>query len=145
MEGRVERLRVIERACGTRRQWTAAQKVTIIQECLEGRGSVAAVALRHGIRASLIFKWRRAYQEGRLQTKAGPKPEGKRKPKPQAAFTQAVIVAEAEEGPSIGGIPSADCRDAAMEVIALSGRRVVVGPAVDGAALARVLAVLEGA
>lgn len=134
----MEHLRVVERVGRTRRQWTVEQKVGIVEECLEG--SVSATGRRHGVVDSVLYKWRRAYQEGRLVAKT----------KPPSAFTEAVIVsdgAKASPAPAFGGMASSSPErlGATMEVIALTGRRVVVGPDVDGAALARVLAVLEGA
>mgnify|MGYP001480664227 CR=1 FL=1 len=51
----------IEVITGTarRRRWTSEQKLRIIEETYELGESVSAVAQRHGVAASLVFRWRR--------------------------------------------------------------------------------------
>lgn len=48
-----------ERRCSRRRFWSASEKRRIVSESFAPGVSVAAVALRHGINANLVFKWRR--------------------------------------------------------------------------------------
>lgn len=130
-------LRVIERTGRAKVRWTDEQKAAIVEESLEGRNTVAEVGRRHGIHSSVLFRWRKAYRAGQL----GPDSR-------QPGFTEAVIKADNAQpclAPPVKQSPLPVQLGASMEVIALSGRRVVVGPDVDGVALARVLAVLEGA
>lgn len=44
---------------GTRRAWTREQKQTILAEAKNPATTVSAVARRHGIAPSLLFRWRR--------------------------------------------------------------------------------------
>lgn len=45
----------------TRRQYSEAFRRQVVAETLDRSESVAAVALRHGLNANLVFKWRRRY------------------------------------------------------------------------------------
>lgn len=129
----VSRLEVVETGC--RRRWSEAEKLWIVEESLRGRRLVSATARRHGISRSLLTSWRRARREGRLGFEAEPgfapvivapePPRGERE-----------IEAKETSAPSQGG---------RMEIGLADGRRIVVGPDVDAAALARVVAVLERA
>lgn len=106
------------------RRWTPEEKVRIVEESFAGSRRTLATARRHGVPTSVLFKWRRAYREGRLAGAV-----------PAPAFVEAVIVADAPAVRSAAG--------GRMEIV-VRGGRVIVGPDVDAAALARVLAVLEG-
>lgn len=132
--GQVSRLEVVE--TGRRRRWSPAAKVRIVEESFSGPRRASATARRHGIATSLLFKWRKAYREGHLGGEETP------------TFMPAVITPEAPVFASSGPSPRPDrAPDAAggrMEVVAASGRRVIVGADVDPVALARVLDVLEG-
>jgi transposase len=44
---------------GTRRSWTREQKQAILAEAKKSATTVSAVARRHGIAPSLLFRWRR--------------------------------------------------------------------------------------
>ena len=44
-----------------RRRYTEAFRRQVVAETLNGAESVAAVALRHGLNANLVFKWRQRY------------------------------------------------------------------------------------
>lgn len=111
---------------GRRRRWTDAEKIRIVEESLAGPRLASLTARRHGLSPCLLFSWRKAYREGRL---GGGLPGG---------FVPAVIVAEAL--PSEGS----EATGSRMEVVAANGRRIVVGRDFDGAALRRLLAVVEG-
>lgn len=43
----------------TRRSWSREEKRAIIAEAREARTTVSAVARRHGLHPSLLFRWRR--------------------------------------------------------------------------------------
>jgi transposase len=43
-----------------------AEKRRIVKEMLNSGKPVKSIAQAHGLRANLLFKWRRMYQEGRL-------------------------------------------------------------------------------
>ncbi len=119
----VERLEVVN--TGRRRRWSLDEKRRIVAESYQGHRQVSAVARRHEISRSQLYAWRRALGGGCRD------PEG------VPGFSRAVIVPEA--GP--GGLgPAGGGR---MEVVTRRGDRILVGADVDGAALARVLVVLE--
>lgn len=119
------RLEVVD--TGRRRRFTEAEKLRIVEESLLGHRQASRTARRHGIPNSLLFRWRKAYREGRLATGG-------------AAFVPAMVVADRPTEVTA----SAGDGDGRMEIVVCGDRRVIVGRDVDPAALARVLEVLEG-
>lgn len=122
------RLEVIN--TGRRRRWSLAEKRRIVEESLRGHRQASATARRHDIPTSLLFKWRKDYGAGRL-SEDGAAP----------SFVPALLMQEDD-------VPRLDVAEARlggrMEIVTRCGRRVIVGPDVDAAALARVLGALEG-
>ena len=49
---------------GRRRRWTSADKLRIVEDTLDGRASISAVARRHGVAPNLLYRWRRLMLEG---------------------------------------------------------------------------------
>ena len=121
----VGRLEVVE--TGRRRRWSEAEKVRIVAESLRGPRQASATARRHGIPNSLLFRWRREYRQGRHCADGS-----------DGGFVPAVVVGDVPTEAPMGS-PAAG----RMEIVALTGRRVIVGSDVDTAALARVLDVVE--
>ena len=97
-----------------------------MEESLAGHRQASATARRHGIPNGLLFRWRKAYREGRLGGAAE-----------AARFVPAVL--RPEERPEAVA-PAGDGR---LEIVLANGVRVLVAGAVDMAALERVLDVLE--
>jgi transposase len=120
----VSRLEVIE--TGRRRRWTPEEKLRIVEESLRGSRQASRTARRYGIPNSLLFRWRKAWREGRLAPAAV-----------DGGFARALIL------PEVDGL-AAPLSGGRMEIVAQGGCRVIVGADVDAAALARVLGVLEG-
>lgn len=56
---------------GRRRHWTAADKVRIVEETLDGRDSISVVARRNGVAPNLLYRWRRLMLEGGSVAVAG--------------------------------------------------------------------------
>ena len=83
---------------------------------------VSATACRHDISPSLLFSWRKASRRGRDEV---------------IGFAPALIVPD-EEAPL--GAAAAVGR---MEIVTVTGQRIMVGADVDVLALARVVAALE--
>ena len=108
-----------------RRKWTAGEKAAIVAEI--AGSSVSAVARRHGIASSLVFRWRRELGGG-----------GK-KPKREAgtAFIPLAL-------PAPGAVSTAMPGGGMIEIELAHGRRVRVDASVDVNALKRVIAVLDG-
>ena len=124
------RLEVVE--TGRRRRWSEDEKARIVLESLAGPRLVSATARRHGISRAQLLAWRRTLRSE--QSEAEPVP----------GFVPAVIVPEplpAVRPPT--GLGCAKSGDDRIEIVLGRGRRIIVRAGVDGAALARVLDVLE--
>src|SRR5262245_42385230 len=59
---RVEVVTSVER----RRRWSLEEKERLLAECDQPGERVSAVARRHGVSPSMLFKWRRLRHEGAL-------------------------------------------------------------------------------
>ncbi len=106
-----------------RRRWSDAEKAAIIEE--SRTAPVTRVAKKHGVAVSLLFRWRKL--EGiRARRTAAAAPDG---------FVQLALPAPARI--------SDGAREHTIEIVLASGRRVIVGQDVDGAALKRVITALE--
>ena len=60
----VSRLELVETS--RRRRWSVSEKMRIVEESLAGHRQASATARRYDISNSLLFRWRKAYREGRL-------------------------------------------------------------------------------
>lgn len=124
-----------------RRRWSEAEKQVIVAEAARPDANISAVARRHGIKPSLLFRWRRMARS----TPCNP---------PEAAFlpvTLALPPTMAEPTvPSADPQPSSSvhkasppCTDDRIEIELANGRLVRVSAVIDAAALKRILDVLE--
>lgn len=59
---------------GTRRTWSPEQKRAILTEAEDPTTTASAVARRHGLQSSLLFRWRRALRAGAAAPTAGSHP-----------------------------------------------------------------------
>lgn len=127
-----------------RRRWSDAEKRRIVEESLEPGTSVSLVARRHDVNANQVFTWRRQMRDGLLGGGEA-----------SCGFVPVLIGAESQpcrpapelgqpDEPVDGAGARAQPLAGRMEIVVPGGRRVIVGADVDAAALARVLAVLEG-
>ena len=126
---RVEVLSGVER----RRQWSDDEKARIIEETLVPGARVAEVARRNAVNASLVFGWRRLARDGLL---------GRGVP----ALVPVEIVAApvpALPAPTPSSVPRPRRSAGLIEIELSQGRRVRLGPDVDGDALRRVLDALD--
>ncbi len=53
-----------------RRSRSVEERRLIVKETLEAGSSVARVAMKHGVNANQVFKWRHLHEAGRLGTRA---------------------------------------------------------------------------
>ena len=121
-----------------RRRWSETQKRQIVAETHEPGVSVPMVAQRYNLNANQVFRWRRLFREPERAGGAG-------------RFVPVVVEASPGQEPDAAPMSppsegvSAEAAPAAsrMEIVLAGGRRVIVDRAVDGPALARVIAVLE--
>ena len=114
-----------------RRRWSEAERLRIVAESYRPGVSVSMVARRNDMNANLLFTWRRRYGKGAAGSGSG---------------GLVPVVVEPGGSPATPTDSAAGSGSAAgrMEIALSDGLRVIVDREVDGSALARVLAVLEG-
>jgi transposase len=110
-----------------RRKWTLAEKTSVVSEI--AGSSVSAVARKHGIAASLLFRWRRELGLGSEKAK-------------RDAGT--AFVAVALPAPAAAPVAVAVPGGGLIEIELAHGRKLRVDASVDVNALKRVIAVLDG-
>lgn len=124
---------------GRRRRWTDEEKLRIVGESHAGPRLVAATARRNGISRSLLATWRRLHRQGLL---VGDRGRG-------TSFAPVTIEADHPPRPTAPVEPSAavPAVDAShrIKVVLRNGRRLVVDARLEPSALARLIAVVEGA
>ncbi len=131
-----------------RRRWSTQEKLRIIEEALTSGASIAAVADRNGVCRSLLYTWLRLVRAGRMPgismsspapasflpvriegpMAAPPPPEPDSDPPPVRHFSS----------------PSRAQRERQVEVMLANGRRLRVDERIDPAALAMIVAALDG-
>lgn len=112
----------------TRRVRTEEERRAIVAEAMRGHRNASAVARRHGIAPSLLFRWKRLYA-------AQEKPSGL----PSSPEFMPVAVALPPPAPS-----QAPFKPGGMvEIEIAGGRKLRVGADIDTGALKRIVAALE--
>lgn len=111
-----------------RRTWSADQKQQIILESFAPGASVAEVARRYGLNSNLLFTWRR-----REQATGGASDVGE----PVNIVPVRVVTDATPAAPT--ATPGSAGR---MEIVLVSGERIIVGADVDAMALARIIKAL---
>ena len=112
-----------------RRRWSWSDKQQIVEETLMPGASISAVARRYGLHPSQVFAWRKAAREGDIgETGSGSF---------DCAFAPVLVTGGSCVPPS----SAVGCGQ--IEIVLLSGRRIVVDASVDAAVLDRVVTVLE--
>ena len=112
----------------TRRSWAAWEKRAIVDEAQRATSSISAVARRHGITPSLLFRWRRELRPPEQPAAAPPVP----------GFVPLVLPAPVETLR-----PPKESRGGVVEVEWAGGRVRIAGP-VDLTTLVAVLGILAG-
>jgi transposase len=113
-----------------RRRWSWSDKQQIVEEALVPGASISAVARRYGLHPSQVFAWRKAAREEGLAKATGSS---------SVDYGFMPVVVAGGSGLPQTGPRACGC----MEIVLLSGRRIVVDAGVDAAALDRVVTVLE--
>lgn len=113
---------------GTRRAWSREEKQAILAELEEPGATVSAVARRHGLHSSLLFRWRRALSAERRAAAIPPRP------------TFVPLALPAPAGPA----PEPQARAGAIEIELAGGHRLRAEPGADGTLLQTVIAALLG-
>ncbi|MDD7973840.1 IS66-like element accessory protein TnpA [Roseinatronobacter alkalisoli] len=113
-----------------RRYWSDDDKLRIVEESFIGHRQATATARRHGICRSLLTTWRRQFRNGELAASGA------------VSFAPVTVTkAPAPQTNSVDCCPPKDCQ---VEIVLLNRRRVIVPVGVEPAALARILAVVDG-
>lgn len=107
-----------------RRLWSRAEKQAIVDETMVPDANVAAVARRHGVAQSLLYRWRK---------------DATGSVRPASTFVPVAIAAPAP--PVVA--PSQPACTGSIEVVLANGRVLRVGVNVDTVALVRIIAALE--
>ena len=92
---------------GTRRSWSTDEKRAILAEARESTTTISAVARRHGLHTSLLFRWRR---DAGNEEHAPP-------PAPRPAFIPLAL-------PAPASVPVADAASGTIEIEVAGGHRV---------------------
>lgn len=134
-----------------RRVWAAEQKRAIALESLDPSTTPTDVARRYGISSGLLYTWRRQLREGQLGSAPRHAPRFARvdlvveAPRLAAPEPAQPIADPPPPAPLPQPSPAPTPPHAGLIEIALpGGASVRVDGSVDGAALRRVLAILEG-
>ena len=105
-----------------RRSWSDEEKAHLVTATLEPRATVRSVARRHGLDASLLYRWRRTFLADRLAAAGS-----------ASGFVPVQLALPAPE------TSTPDLPAGSIEVLTAGGHRVRIGPPVDRAALRVVL------
>ena len=122
----------------TRRRWSVQEKRAIVAEAAQTTTSVSAVARRHGIAPSLLFRWRREFgaADGFVDLPARP------------SFIPIALAAPSDGLGDPGCAKPMSCagegRSGLIEIELAGGRRLRVDGTVDTGVLKRVVDALEG-
>ena len=121
-----------------RRRWSEAQNRQIVAETHEPGVSVPMVAQRYNLSANQVFRWRRLFRAPERAAGTGlyVPVVVRAVPDPEAG---AGALRPPSEDVAVEGAPATG----RIEIVLAGERRVIVDRAVDGRALARVIAVLE--
>jgi len=123
----------------TRRRWSQSEKQAIVTEASAPCTNISAVARRHGMKPSLLFRWIKDFAAGGTEAprRAGP------------TFLPVALPAPVIVTPPSANAPAKAAREFqepgtdGIEIELANGRRVRIGAAVDSAALKRVIDLLE--
>ena len=130
----------------TRRKWSDAEKEAIVAEAAQPGANISAVARRHGIKPSLLFRWRRLARDSPIHPTAPAfMPVALALPSPHSD----PVAPEASSMPSsplTAALPDAEegrRPDDRIEIELGNGRLVRVGAGVSTDALKRIIDLLE--
>ncbi len=128
---KVTTLEVIQ--TGSRRRWTAQEKLRIVGESLSGPRMLLPTARRYGLSSGQLYLWRRQAREGKL---CGEDVE--------PGFVPAIVVPDARNDAS--AISAGHNRRATgrIEVVVAHGRRLIIEGDVNPLLVVEIVRGLEG-
>jgi transposase len=115
-------------SAGRRRFWSCDEKRRLVAESFAPGASVSKVALHYGVNANLLFTWQR--RDTRTAASAG-------------VEAVELLTVRVEDERAVAAPVAAPGPVGRMEIVLAAGERIVVGPGVNGAALARVVKALS--
>lgn len=126
----------------TRRKWSEAEKQAIVAEASRPGANISAVARRHGIKPSLLFRWRRLAREAQTPSAAPAfvpvtlalPPTYSEPVAPEMSSSRSAALPDAEEGRR---------PDDRIEIELANGRLVRVGAGVSTDVLKRIIDLLD--
>ena len=128
----------------TRRRWSEAEKQAIVVEAERPEANISAVARRHGIKPSLLFRWRRLARDGQdRQSTSAFIPVTLALPATETSAPEASAEADVSPvspPPPASGAPA----EQRIEITLGNGRVVRVGAGVDVDSLRRILDAADG-
>ena len=127
----------------TRRQWSAAEKAAIVAEASGNCPNISAVARRHGIKPSLLFRWRKALHETSVYLRPSEARVAERQALTKADAAAPAFVPVALPAPSLP-LAISPAKAGTIDILIAGGRTVRVDADVDTAALVRIVMALEG-
>jgi transposase len=131
----------------TRRQWSDAEKRSIVTEASRPGVNISAVARRHGIKPSLLFRWRRLAREAQdgareavfVPVTLALPPPGEDAPVPRGGPTHS----SSAQAPCPAAETARHCAGDRIEIELGNGRLVRVGAGVDTETLKRIVDLLD--
>ncbi len=105
----------------TRRIWSQSEKLLIVSEAVAPGASICAVARRHNLSSSLLYRWIKSFKAN--------------EPVQKPAFVPIALAPPAE--------PSSARTNGMIEVVLANGRILRIGADIDMAVLKRIAAALE--
>lgn len=129
-----------------RRRWPTEVKLRIIEEALAPGASIAAVADRNGVCRSLLYTWLRLVRDDKMQgVSITERPTSSFVPiRIEPPAIAPVPEARADDHPPPPRLPSRGRRPALVEIALTNGRVIKVDECIDPAALAQLVAALDG-
>jgi transposase len=112
----------------TRRRWSKAEKLAIVAEASAPDVNVSAIARRHGIQPSLLFRWREQFSDAVEHDARPPRSDA------NPSFVPVAL-------PAAAAMPQQPA--CTVEIVLRNGRRVRVRATIDTTALKRIIDVLE--
>ena len=109
----VSSLEVIQ--TGSRRRWTAAAKLRIVEESLNGPRLLQPTARRYGLSTGQLYLWRRQAREGKLSCEAE-----------QPGFVPAIVVADHQNEIVAAPAASGLAASGRIEIMIGGGRRLII-------------------
>jgi transposase len=114
---------VVETDKRPRRSWSDEEKARLVTATLEPRATVRSVARRHGMDASLLYRWRRTFLADRLA--------------PSVSAAEGFVPVQLALPVPASASPAMPA--GSIEVLTAGGHRVRIVPPVDRATLKLVL------